>query len=381
MTEAWVRITNNKVGDFFGDSWIDLKENPQPMWIDPETKDKGSAVVEWPVKRDGLVFLWEKNTANNQIADTETKKLDLCTLTPRAHAIWGRYEVMDTAGGAFLADESRNAVLLKACRSSNQISLEMVILPSINDQTAVIASFGDNFSIEQKKDRLELVIRTSATAGKAERYDLAPWKDPRSGLKPGNPVHVIITYSPGITTIYFNGTRRGISDRTQGDLGVWTPAQLVFGDTRAGGRNWSGTLENVTISNRVIGLTEARERYAAIQPRLEERKPLEPVVVKARLVKTTATPAPASISPYRRCLSVNVYEIEKVESGTLAEKQIMVAHWSILDAQPVPAFSKRVKGQTETLTLVPFASHPELESERMVTDMDDELPLFYDSTH
>ena len=382
LTEAWVRLTNNDRGDFFGDSWIDLKQNPQPAWVDPTAVaiDATAAAPDWPGKRDGLVFLWENNTANNQIEVAATKSIDLCTLTPRGHAIWGRYQVMDTQGGSFSADETRNKALLDACHASNQFSIEMVILPSVAEQTAIIASFGDNLAIEQNKERLKLVIYTSATGGKPERYDLAPWNDPRSGLKPGKPVHVIVTYASGVTSIYFNGVRRFISDRVQGDLSVWTPAALIFGDKTGGGQNWAGTLEHVTIANRALGLTESQQRYAAVQARLKDRKPVEPVVVRAKLIETTAAPDPVSIAPYRRCLSVNVYEVEKVESGTLAEKKIMVAQWSVLDAQRVATYGKQAKGEVKTLTLDPFSTHPELESERLVTDMDAdaEFPLFYD---
>ena len=382
LTEAWVRLTDNKVGDFFGDSWIDLKENPQPVWTDTSAASATPAAAEWPGKRDGLVFLWENNTANNQIELAGTGQYDLCNLTPRGHALWGRHNVMDTAGGSFLADDSRNAAILKAVQASGEFSIEAVIQPAQPDATGVmLLSFGNNLALEQAGPRLLLHVRSSATAGKLERFDLAPWLDIRGGLKPGTPVHVIISYAAGVLSTFTNGNQRGITDRLQGNLSVWEPASLLFGDVTDGGKNWAGTLEDVTIYSRRITPAEARQRYAALQNRLKERQPPAQITLKVKLISTTAAPEPASIAPYRRCLSVNVYEIEQVEKGTLSAKRIAVAHWSILDAQVVPAFTQKTKGQTLTLTLDRYEDHPELESERLVTDMDDEgLPLFYDST-
>ncbi len=381
LSEAWVQITKNDVGDYYGDSWINLKENPQPAWDHTQAEgDVAAAPPAWPGNREGLVFLWENNAASNQIEIPETGKLDLCNLTPRQHALFGRHSVMETSGGSFVADDTRNEAILTALQKSNEFTLEAVITPAALDQAgATILSFGKNLWIEQFGDRLRLNLRSSGTGENAEWVELMTWKQGDQNAPPFKPVHIAVTYANGVTTAYRDGRQVGIFDKAQGDFIGWVPSQLVFGNNEAGDKNWAGSLEYVSLSNRRANLSEVSQRFAALDPVLKEREPLKPIVVQAKLIDTTAAPNPASITPYRRCLSVNVYEIENVESGELEDKRIMVAHWSILDAEVVPEFTKLVKGETYPLTIHPFDSHPELESERLVTDMEDsELPLFYD---
>ena len=101
------------------------------------------------------------------------------------------------------------------------------------------------------------------------------------------------------------------------------------------------------------------------------------IVVRARLLETTAIPALASIAPYRQALVVYLYSVEKLEAGIYPQGQLLVAHWGIIDG--TVRDPGRRAGQSYTLRLEPYAAHPELEGERLIMDVKDKgLPLLYD---
>jgi hypothetical protein len=102
------------------------------------------------------------------------------------------------------------------------------------------------------------------------------------------------------------------------------------------------------------------------------------VVVEGRLVHAGPVPTPQSILPYRHALVVNEYEVLKVVEGEHTQKKIQVAQWAIRDGKVLPDARKAV-GATARLIVERFDAHPELEGERLITDLGaSELPLFYE---
>lgn len=89
------------------------------------------------------------------------------------------------------------------------------------------------------------------------------------------------------------------------------------------------------------------------------------LVVEARIVSTSAIPAPASIAPYRHALVVNGYEIERVIEGDAAGDILAVAQWAIRDSQVLPGAERSV-GTVHRLTIERYEAHPELEGERLI---------------
>ena len=78
-------------------------------------------------------------------------------------------------------------------------------------------------------------------------------------------------------------------------------------------------------------------------------------------------PSAEGIAPYTGSLVAYVYEIEKVISGELAAKKIIVKHWAMLDQKPVAGFP-RTLGGTYELELEPEAGHDHLKGERVMDD-------------
>jgi hypothetical protein len=101
-------------------------------------------------------------------------------------------------------------------------------------------------------------------------------------------------------------------------------------------------------------------------------------VVNVRLTHAGPIPTPQSILPYRHALVVNEYDIVSVASGTYADKKIQVAQWAIRDGK-VLADAKKAVGATATLTVERYDAHPELEGERLISDLGaTPTPLYYE---
>ncbi|CAN5356517.1 hypothetical protein BH23ACI1_BH23ACI1_19850 [soil metagenome] len=101
------------------------------------------------------------------------------------------------------------------------------------------------------------------------------------------------------------------------------------------------------------------------------------VVLHARLVHAGPIPTPQSILPYRHALVVNEYEVVSVEEGTRPAGRLRVAQWAIRDSQVLPDARTRT-GEALRLVVEFYDAHPELEGERLITDLSaSDQPLYY----
>ena len=333
--------------------------------------------ADWPGDERGLVFLWHDASRANQVAGLDGRPARPCRVGARGAARLYRFHDMDLAGGAFLAEDVDDR-LLAACKASGRLTVEAVITPDSVKQPgrAAIVSFsgGDssrNFALVQKGEDLVLLLRTrSDGAGASDGPVLCK-------LAAGEPHHVIVSYAAGTTACYLNGVEVSVSRAVRGDFGNWTPQRLVFGDEYAGGGDWAGRLEGIAVYSRFVDAAEAKRKDALYRPRLANRKPARRLILLGRLRQAAATPTVKAIHPYRRCLAVHTYEVQEVLSGRYDRRRILVAHWVILDARVV-GFRRRI-GRTYRLTVEPFADHPQLATERVMTTPDQLDPeMYYD---
>lgn len=378
--EKWVRVTNNKKGDFYPDAWIESGEKTttglQPQIV---SKEKIDLRPEWPGNLQGLVFLWENGAQQNEIKITGENKIRICRVDARGRAKLGRYFEMDIKDGIFVAEDVDKA-LLSACKKTNQLTVEALITPDNLQQKgpARIISFSTsqvsrNFTLGQEKDNLIFRLRTPKTGENGIHPQVELYK-----VEAHKSYHVVVSYKPGQVACYVNGKPVFISPDIHGDFSNWSAQHLIFGDEWNGNRNWSGKLEGIAIYNRFMELDEARENYALYSTKLTKRKPIEQLIIDARLLEITPAPTPESIAPYRRALATYTYNVEKVISGNCDDKKIMVAHWVIMDGKIISR-SQNKKGEIYQLTLESFDKHPQLQGERLIMDSDDiALALFYD---
>lgn len=376
--EKWVRVTNNEFGDFSPDVWIaNVRVAPagkeQPFEAD---SDMGKIAD----RDDDLIFLWENSNSPNRVKMKEGEKERVFRVIARGQAKFGRFFDMDLAGG-FMETEGVDEELLEACRKTNRLSIEALITPANVNQDTIqrIITFSSNagsrnFSLDQQRGGLIFSLNTSE-----EDTASSPPTVLSGELRQGVPNHVIVTYAPGRLLLYINGKRYVPQPQLSGDFRNWTLQHLQFGAEIDGGYDWSGKLEGIAIYNRDFTDDEAKSRYHLVVNKLKDRPKTERLEVDAILKAISITPQPEEIAPYHRCLALYTYEIQKVLSGKPTSSRIAVYHWVILDSKIVP--NQRRKEQSYRLVLEPFDLHPQLESERQISDSDEfDLPLYYDVT-
>jgi len=386
--EAWSKITDNEVKDYFPDVWVKDGEK-----VDiPSEIANGKGIIKniktldiktintsnkWPPTNKGLVFIWDNAKAENKVKDYD-EKIYSAQLKLRGKAIYGCYNDLDLVDG-WAEIEGANDNLLHSCKNTNQLTLEAYITSSKDKQTgpARIISFSTNstsrdFTLGQEDNKLVLRLRTPSSGinGSNPEIELCT-------ITPNRAIHIIISYAEGQTNCFVNGKSIPIAENYIGNFSNWEKQKLIFGDEWNGNRNWSGKLEGVAIYNRFFSDKEAAIHYELWQKKVSDRKQIETIVVNATLEQISQTPSPASIAPYRRCLAEYIYKINSIEKGTLKSKRIIVAHWVILDGKKIEVPSKI--GQTKRLVIQAFNAHKELEGERLVSDLDEfDLERFVD---
>ena len=394
--ERFVQVSSNNRGDYFPDIWI--KPSPEQQ----AELAKGTAAPQ-PAEEDnkapdnkGLVYTWETGAQGNQLDDPKTGAIRQCGGQFRGEGRFGQYHVMDVTFGSWLTDGA-DTPLLEGVKAGKAFAVEAILTPkgSVTAQPKTIIAFADqtadgapgNFILEQRGEWLTLRAATEKTPGKLSQ------PVPLVRLTQNAPNHIFVSLGDdGKLSCSINGGRVIFPGAAQvlGKPAGWTPQHLVFGDSYSGGANWPGLIEGIGIYTRAVTDGEARQRYGmALEKRGgsltaapdSTRKPIETILVEAKLVGTCPAADPKGIAPYKRNLSIQKYEIQKVLKGKLTEKEITVAQWSVLDGQVVPTYGKLPSGQTCRLALEPWEARPEQESERSLAgnfEGSDTLTLFYE---
>jgi hypothetical protein len=375
--EQWVQVTANRLADYFPDVWVATVREGGGTRAAAEPPRRAPTAPPWPSSREGLAFLWENRSRNNEIRDPFGSN-QVCRVEPRDLARYGRNLDMDLTGGAFVA-ETGAAALLAGCRRSGQVAIEMLVTPRLAAASADarIVSFSEgsnrcNFALSQEGNRL--VFRLCTAQG-ADRTAAAVTV---GELQPDVPQHVVVSYRSGLLACWVNGREASATPGVSGGLEGWIPARLTFGDEWQRGHGWAGALEGIALYSRWVSAEEAARNHALYAQRLHGRTTPPRLVVEARARRLSTLPTVKAISPYRRALVANRYDVVRVAEGAYEGREIMVAHWAILDGRCLEA-AARESAKLYRMTVEPFAARPDLEGERLVTDDDEfSLEMYYD---
>ena len=187
------------------------------------------------------------------------------------------------------------------------------------------------------------------------------------------PSHVLVAYRDGEIVYYRDGYLASRTPVENVNFEKWKKGNLVFGG-RSGSR-WTGWLDSIAIYNRFIDASDAADRAAVAGIKIANRPVISRINVNATLLGKEAPPSPESIAPYRRALVINRYKITEAQEASLVGKTVQVVEWALLDARTPASYEKAKPGDLVYLQLEPFDSHPQLESERMVStpSLDEEL--------
>ena len=331
----------------------------------------------WPANTKSLVYVFQTGDQQNRVplADGTVASYPLKS-RGRAHLDHDYAMVLDQ--GTYTVDGVSDAILA-ACKETGALSVEMVLTPrkkAVPTPARMVSFSRDedhrNFSLDQKGDRLVMRLRTPKTGnnGANPPIELCP-------LDIGRQQHILVSYRNGQLTAYKHGKLVYSGDALRGDFRNWDPMQLIFGDEVSGDYDWSGTLEGVAIYSRFIDADEAMETFTRYLNIHRSRKKISSIDLSVTLVEKSRVPTLDEISPYREGLGMFKYKVDGVHAGVLAEKEIYVAHWLIMDNQTQPA-AKRQPGAQLRLRVERFDDNPQLRSFFLGNDFNDGDALLAD---
>jgi Concanavalin A-like lectin/glucanases superfamily len=398
--EAWFRLTTSRTGEFFPDVWIADGEGQSsnfkshaavPAADKPSLVQALKALVPeqyektWPGSRKKLLFEWRDNKDNNQFVDGAGKSRDV-HLKAEGGARFGPNGEMHILGGAFVPDGTFNKEIRDACKESDQIAIEAIVTTSRVPQfgPARIISLSRNsakrnFTFGQDGDSLTLRLQTSNTSRNGMDFKLA-------SIQAGIPYHVVVTYKRGLLVCYLNGKVASQTSFEKGSFDKWhgSSYSLIFGNEVGGVRPWEGYLDSVAIYGRFIDEQEAAKKFELAGARIAGRPRIERTIVKAEMLDKVDSPPVEAITPYRRALVINRYRVREANDSALVNQTVQVAEWALLDAKIPMSYARARPGEVREMSLEPYDAHPQLESERLASDMpslDEEVYYSVSSGH
>ncbi len=383
--DSWLKLTKSRSGEFFPDVWIAGGENRSSKFQSTEAVSaaQNSKMAQamksliphsddgkWPGSRKGLLFAWRDNKDNGQFVDGPGKQRSV-RLKTEGGARFGPNGEMHILGGAFLPDGTFNKEIRDACKKSDQITIEAIVSASRVPQfgpARIISLSGSpakrNFTLGQEGDQLVLRLQTSNTNRNGIDFKLAP-------IQAGTPYHVLVSYKPGLLVCYINGRLASQSSFERGSFDKWQGSSysLIFGNEVGGVRPWEGYLDGVAIYDRFMATDEAARKFALASTRVAQRPKIDRKIVKAEMLQKTDSPPPEAIAPYRRALVINRYKIKEANDAKLVNQTVQVAEWALLDAKVPTSYAQARPGEILQLNLEPYEAHPQLESERLASEM------------
>ena len=383
--ESWLKVTNSRVGEFFPDVWIAGGEHVSSKYngaarvaarTDSGLVQKLRSVFSepyenvWPGSRNGLVFQWRDNKDNGEFVNSSGQSRSV-RLKAVGGARFGPNGEMHILGGAFIPDGAFNKEIRDECRKSGELAIEAVVTTARVPQfgPARIISFSRNpakrnFTLGQQDNHLVLRLQTSNTSRNGMDFKLAP-------LEPGKAYHVVVTYKSGLLACYLNGKAVSQTNFESGSFKEWHGSSytLIFGNEVGGVRPWEGYLDGIAIYSRFIQPEEAARKFKLANARIAARPQIDRKIVKAEMLQKADSPSPEAITPYRRALVVNRYKIKEAQDAKLVNQTVQVAEWALLDAKVPSTYAHTTPGHVVELNLEPYEAHPQLESERLASDV------------
>ncbi len=353
-----VRVTADPAVDRFPDVWRAPTNAFRRAAVEPRPVAAPTpSTAGWPSSRFALIFLWEGADRPNRIAaDASSEKL-----MEEGESWFDRRGRLALAGGSFAATPESTARVAAALRASNTVTISLVLEPAAVDGVteAAILALGSGprqrgILVTHSGRELGLRIRTGETGPSGGRpATLATLAD--AGRH-----HVAFTYSPGRLRTYLDG-RPVATPAWAGDFFPWKARELTLGAEPGTAGSFRGWISHLAIFARELGAkeiaTDAARALAALAAPLEVAR----LEVEARLISRARVPTLDEISPYRRALVEESWQIERVIAGADPGPVVRVARWALLDG----AASRSVAlapGARERLTLEPFDAQPQLES-------------------
>lgn len=390
--EDWHRLTDDSFQDIYPDVWLasglekikewgkNPKKNAAPTKQSPSTSaappDSSS---KWPSNRQNLALLWENAQATNQLFDPVTKSFQDYYLQLKGRARLTRHFTFNTARGGYFLGEYTDR-LSASMQKTGELTLETVLASSLQDMgTSCIFFFGteekgENLALYQKPEGLVLQVRTEH-ANQAVIQEI-PLRIPFGQ----NPYHLTVTFQKGQWLAYLNGQ---IMTTFPANVAfhTWSGGKVSLGADLNGQNQWRGQVEGFALYSRPLHQDEIKSNYNLLMASLRRRPPSNSLKATVRVIEAFPPPTLEAINPYQRALFINKYSVEKVIAGKEEAKEIFIAHWAIMDRQPLEQAERKV-GEVFEVDLELLSDNPQLEGEKISMDgYDFRSPLYYDLQH
>ena len=369
--QEWCRITDNEVGDFFPDLWIENGDSA-PGYVPITNVSANAKSAGWPPSKRNAVFLWESAAVHHTVPDSAGSGSMTYTVRPSGSAIFDRFHGMQVGSGPFDAEGFDAAALVPDA----DWTFELTFSPSRNDlgsRTGCIASFGKGggTSLALVQRGRDILLQSRVLPEGVQGPELAVL----SNVDREKTYHLIVTMGHGQLRTFIDGAP-GRPITVPGPIVSAEPPHFRFGDGPLADAPWPGTVEAVGLYAESFSEGRALRHAAAGMARTEGRAEIDSYRVTGRLLHPVNPPGPDEIGVYRRALVINEYIVES--EMELSGERILVAEWAVLDANAV--LSPRKEGIRRQFLLESFDDHPELEGERQFTQHESdsfELPMFY----
>lgn len=343
--EHWVRASDHDGADFYPDIWVEpdphaVMSDPTPMTTPPTPEE-----VDWPVSRQGLSYLWEHASAQNEIELPD-----------------GQWQIFRPEAGGWARHGEHHTMWVD--QGYFHDATPATLTPPFSIE-ATLHDPGDHTLLLQLPEQWQLGQNDGhwwmESAG--ERISLG--HDPLEEM-----LHIVVAVTSDTATLYVNGTAHPPVSLTH-PLPAPSADRMYWGG--APDHPGAGRLSHLAIYDRVLLPAEIEAHHGWLRHYFSDQ-PSPPVIhVRARLVGQSTRPTPEDIAPYRRALLFNEYEIME---GERQGERFLAAHWAILDAQVLPDAERKLHEEYE-LALVLFEQRPELEGERVAMDNEDFLLEWY----
>lgn len=380
-TKKWLQVTRKASTTHLWVGWNDEDRatykaaDVAPATVDdkPAAKEPDKAAFSWPGAHESILIAWRKG---NKKADARTATGEPLFATywcpvPKGLALFDGQFRLRLEGGAFEADVLSKPIST-AARAGKALSIQFNITPANNETggSATVLSLGNAITVSQHGSQLNLRLGASV-AGKDTDIRLCE-------LAKDTATHVAIVLDGKQVAAYRNGKQVTQQSIDTVNWDAWPDSPLMLGSTSADSA-WHGRIDALAIHRGALSSETIAASAQEVAAGVKENKPVPQYVIEATLINASTIPEPNK-TVYPRSYSIHEYKVDKVLSGDFTGKTLRVAHWTEMNNQRLKPAAYQV-GQTVTLALEPFDSHPELEKEEVFDSLKQDLDAvqFFDT--
>lgn len=359
----WFQLTDDDYLNVFPDVWI---ANQYPLVEELAGAEEALTAEDAEATDAARFFFWQHRDADN-VGITAQGTAYRGEAVPVGKARFGRNLDMDVRWGYFASRKAAAELAARATGNAFALTLSAWLTPAADaDGNGTVFAFAD----EEDTALLSVTIVDG-------QYTLILAPEPNtielgSTVSHDAPYQLTLTLDGERVRLYHNDELRAEVETAHALYHLSQSATFYMGGAPAAERDWSGFIEHVELMARALDPVNIALGAARLQETAAARPAPAITTIRARVTHASQIPAPADIAPYTRGLLQNEYEVLDVLAGPVIESTILINHWVVLDEQNVNAEARR-EGEEYTIRIEPVSDRPELEGERVSTDVDDLL--------